>query len=114
MITNTNAKMTNDDKSEGAPISNAKREPFDPLRPAHVIEIVEKAMGELYDPNRPAGSLYVRCIINRACEEAFRKALSLSENELAKQLADAQEEINEMLILIPELAIVWAKTKEDE
>jgi hypothetical protein len=101
--------MTNDDKSESAPISNAEREPFDPLRPAHVIEIVDKAMAEVYDPNRPARRLHVRCIINRACEEAFRKGLRLSENELAKQLADAQEEINEMLILTPELALVWTK-----
>jgi hypothetical protein len=106
--------MRNSDESEDARISNAKREPFDPLRPAHVIEIVEKAMGELYDPNRPVGSLYVRCIINRACEAAFRKALRLSENEVAKQLADAQEEINEMLIMIPELALVWTITKENE
>ena len=60
---------------------------------------MDKAIGELYDLDRPVGRLSVRCIINRACEEAFRKALRLSENELAKQLADAQEERDGMLIL---------------
>jgi hypothetical protein len=106
--------MKNGDESEGAPISNGAREGFDPLRPAHVVEIVDKAMAEVDDPKRPSGSMYVRGIITRACEEAFRKALRLSENEIAKQLADAQEEINEMLILIPQLAIVWTTPKEDE
>jgi hypothetical protein len=75
----------------------AAREWFDPLAPAHVVDIVDKAIAEIYDQKSPAGPLYVRGSITRACEEAFRKALRLSENELAKQLAGAQEEINAML-----------------
>jgi integrase len=40
-----NASMRNGDESQDAPISKAASEGFDPFRPAHVAEIVEKAIG---------------------------------------------------------------------
>ena len=90
---------TNDHESEGAPTSNAKREPFDPLGPVQIFDIVEEAMTEIYVQKSPAEPFDVYESISRACEEAFRKGLRLSENELAKQLADTQEERDGMLIL---------------
>jgi hypothetical protein len=92
------ANKTNGHESKIIPIT-AARERFDPNRPAHIVDIVDKAMAEIYDQKSPTGPIDVCGSITRACEEAFRKGLRLSENELAKQLADAEEERDGMLIL---------------
>lgn len=93
------ASETNDHESKTM-YTTAEREWYDPLRPAHIVQFVDNAMAEIYDQKSAAGPMYVRGSITRACEEAFRKALRLSENELAKQLADAEEERDGMLILL--------------
>jgi hypothetical protein len=98
MTHKTTENMGNADESKGAPIGNTGERGFDPLFPARTVEMVDHVVAAIYEMERP-GREYVRALITCACEEAFRKALTLSENELAKQLADALQEIKELILM---------------